>query len=153
MTVEWHHAPLHTLAGFRAPQRQVLTPAIAKGAQVSSGFVVMPAGHAAAAHVHDMHDMIVIVLEGNVTTLIGERLENEYRHEPGDSFLIPAGQPHVGINAAPWRCVLVECRSDPYFNEDVTLLPELEAVVQRRAAELRADFAPPEDRRTILDRV
>ena len=123
----WYVSHLPDLSTTDSPQRQILTPTITSGSQISAGFVVMPPGHRAAPHLHRKYDIVVMVLEGNVMSVLGDNLEETIEHGPGDSILVEAGVPHLGVNLSrTHRVVLIECRADPTFVEDVQLLPHLE---------------------------
>ena len=117
---KWQTTRLSDLRFFVGAQKQTLTPAIAEGAHLSSGYVLMAPGHHSSPHLHPKYDIIVTVLEGNVLSLLGDDLEDAVPHKPGDSILIRAGVPHAGVNlSSRHRVALVECRADPFFNEDV----------------------------------
>ena len=149
---DWHAVELSELVTAQGPQRQFLTPAIAHGAQLSTGFVVMPPGHHAIPHKHSKYDIAIVVLEGNVMSLLGDQLQDAIPHKAGDNILIPAGMPHAGVNLSSTnRVVLIECRADPQFNIDVQLLPHLDGRIKEAAAYYQGMFVEPEDDRTVLD--
>jgi len=149
---DWSAVQLADLVTAQGPQKQFLTPAIADGAQLSVGYVAMPPGHHAIPHMHSKYDIIIVVLEGNVMSLLGDNLEDAVPHKAGDCVLIPAGMPHAGVNLSTTnRVVLVECRADPSFNDDVQVLPYLDVRIKEAAAYYQGMFVEPEDRRTVLD--
>jgi len=149
---KWQTVQLSDLKFSLGAQQQTLTPAIAEGAQLSSGYVMMPPGHHSVPHLHPKYDIIVTVLEGNVLSLLGDDLEDAVPHKPGDSILIRAGVPHAGVNlSSTHRVALVECRADPLFNEDVQLLPELSERAGELARQYQQTFVEPAIRNTILD--
>lgn len=127
----WTVAQFDSLQEELGPQRQTLLPAIATGRHnISAGWVVMPAGHMAAPHVHAEHDIVVAVLAGHVVSLLGEHLTPEW-HAPGDMIHIPAGILHAGVNlSTTQRVVLMECRTDPWFNRDVLRVPGYEDLLR-----------------------
>lgn len=149
---KWQTAQLSDLQFYVGAQKQTLTPAIAEGAQLSSGYVLMAPGHHSSPHLHPEFDIIVTVLEGNVLSLLGDNLEHAVPHKPGDSILIRAGVPHAGVNlSSQYRVALVECRADPMFNEDVKLLPHLDERADELAKIHQSQFVEPADHPTIID--
>jgi uncharacterized RmlC-like cupin family protein len=113
----------------------------------------MKAGHMAKAHIHHKHDIIVSVLYGHVMSLLGDNLVG-VQHGPGDSIHIPAGEIHCGINLMTDQpAVLLECRTDPYFNADVIPLPDLDARVRRIGLRHQRAFHTPPGTLSVLDRL
>jgi uncharacterized RmlC-like cupin family protein len=74
----------------------------------------------------------VYVLEGDSEMWWGEGLAHHEVVRPGDFVYIPAGVPHLPVNtgSTPLRAVIA--RTDPNEQESVVLLPELDAVLDRR---------------------
>ncbi len=85
-------------------------------------------GARAAAHLHEGHETALYVLEGEVVTWYGERLERWVVTGPGDFAYIPAGLPHVPANYGAEEAVAVVARTDPKAQESVVVLPELDAL-------------------------
>jgi uncharacterized RmlC-like cupin family protein len=130
------------------PQGQRLLPGInadlAGSTQVSSGLVMMPPGVQSKAHVHNKYEIIIFILEGWAASLVGDDLEPAVQG-PGEFVFIPAGVPHLAVNlSTTHRVVGLEVRADPQFNEDVTLLPELDEHSQSIVKELRKKHAAGE---------
>lgn len=132
-------------ASTLGPQNQVLTPFLSRlnapVDRLSAGWVEMEPGRAAAPHVHDDSELIVIVARGAVTTLWGERLE-PIPHVAGEAVWVPAGLVHAGVNlSAAVGAELYEVRTDPWFNDDVRLRPDLDGLLAIRVAELTRGVA------------
>src|SRR5262245_36573492 len=109
--------------------------------QISAGLIGMPPHNVARPHLQQAHEMVLFILEGWGAALVGPDLQPLY-HRPGDFIYIPAGVAHLGINLSRTaRIVLAEIRTDPHFNADVVLLPELEEQAQQIAADLQTQFA------------
>jgi uncharacterized RmlC-like cupin family protein len=104
---------------------------------ISAGLCLMPPAHQSRAHLHERHEITVYVLEGRAATLWGWELE-PIEHGPGDLVYIPAGVPHVAVNLSEQaRLIAIEHRTDPAFNADVKLLPDLYEPATEIAIELR----------------
>jgi uncharacterized RmlC-like cupin family protein len=89
----------------------------------------LPPGARARAHRHDEHESAAYVLEGEVVMWFGDRLEEKLVARPGDFVYIPSGVPHVVLNGSDIEPALaVLARTDANEQEDVTPLPELDAL-------------------------
>jgi len=89
----------------------------------------LPPGAQSRAHRHDHHESAAYVLEGEMVLRFGERLEQQVVAGPGDFIYIPSGVPHLVINGSDSEpTVAVLARNDGREQEDVTELPELEAL-------------------------
>ena len=89
---------------------------------------IPPAGRA-RAHLHEDHESAAYVLEGEIICWYGDRLQHRFTLRAGEMAYIPAGVPHLPINASatePVRCIVA--RTDPNEQESVVLLPELEGL-------------------------
>jgi uncharacterized RmlC-like cupin family protein len=74
------------------------------------------------------------MLQGEVICWYGERLQHSFRVSQGEMAYIPAGVPHLPINASedtPVYCVVA--RSDPDEQESVELLPDLDELPHVRS--------------------
>lgn len=136
------HADAPSVAG---PQGQRLIPLITHasvGAEhISAGLVVMPPAKNSKPHFHRSNEMLVIVIEGWAATLMGPDME-PYYHGPGEFLYIPEGVIHTAVNLSTTdRLIAVEVRTDPHFNDDVILMPELEPAATLRAQDLHRQFA------------
>jgi uncharacterized RmlC-like cupin family protein len=110
-------------------------------AGASAGMVRMPGNHVAKVHVHHHTEVIVYVLEGFAATLWGEQME-PLLHGPESVVYIPPGVPHTAVNLSSTDEVrAVEFRTDPRFNHDTELLPDLEEVAAARVVDLRQAMA------------
>ena len=95
--------------------------------------VRVPPGGRARAHYHDGHETALYVLEGEVVTWYGSRLEKYVITGPGDFAYIPAGVPHVPANYATDEAVAVIARTDPHAQESVVATPELDGLDHLRS--------------------
>jgi uncharacterized RmlC-like cupin family protein len=91
--------------------------------------LVIPPGGRAKAHLHENHETAIYCLEGEALTYWGHKLENVLTLKAGEMFYIPAGMPHLPMNASDRPARAVIARTDPREQESVVLLPELEALV------------------------
>jgi uncharacterized RmlC-like cupin family protein len=94
--------------------------------------VRVPPGASARAHCHDGHETAAYVLEGEVVTWYGPRLEKYAVTGPGDFVYIPAGVPHLPVNYGSSEAVAVIARTDPKAQESVVAMPELDALEHLR---------------------
>jgi uncharacterized RmlC-like cupin family protein len=98
--------------------------------------VIIPPGAAASAHLHQDHETAIYVLDGEAELWFGESLEGRLTSRAGDFLYIPAGMPHLPVNASTTEpCVVVLARTDPNEQESVVLRPDLDAVFSGRRAE------------------
>ena len=89
----------------------------------------LPPGARARAHRHDEHESAAYVIEGDMVMWFGEQLEHKLVARAGDFIYIPDGVPHLVLNASDSEpAVAVLARTDPNEQEDVTELPELDAL-------------------------
>jgi len=86
----------------------------------------IPPGARAKAHLHEDHETAVYVLEGEVVTWFGERLEHHVVTAPGDFAYIPPGVPHLPVNYGAAEAVALIARTDPHAQESVVSLPHLD---------------------------
>jgi uncharacterized RmlC-like cupin family protein len=132
------------LHGHMSRQGQPLTPVITAGAApthgLSSAEVWMPPYHTSFAHVHRYTGVSVLVLQGSAITLWWD--EDGGMHElpqvAGQHLYIPHGVPHAAINPHNVPVVAAEFRSNPVFNADNELLPDLDPLVTARISTVRA---------------
>jgi uncharacterized RmlC-like cupin family protein len=93
----------------------------------------LPPGARARTHQHDAHESAAYVIEGEMVMWFGERLEERLAARPGDFVYIPSGVPHLVMNGSEAEpAVAVLARTDPNEQEDVTELPELDALPHLR---------------------
>lgn len=89
----------------------------------------LPPGARARAHQHDRHESAAYVVEGQMVLWSGERLEEKVVAGPGDFLYIPPCVPHLVMNGSDSEpAVAVLARTDGNEQEDVTELPELDAL-------------------------
>jgi uncharacterized RmlC-like cupin family protein len=90
----------------------------------------LPPGARSNVHRHDEHESAAYVLEGEMELRFGDALEHRVLAARGDFIYIPDGVAHVVANPSDRNpAVAVLARTDPRAQEDVTALPELEALV------------------------
>jgi uncharacterized RmlC-like cupin family protein len=90
--------------------------------------VAIPPGARASAHLHVEHESALYVLEGEVVTWYGERLERHAVTSAGDFLFVPAGVPHLPVNYGTVAARAVLARSDPHAQESVVAIPELDGL-------------------------
>jgi uncharacterized RmlC-like cupin family protein len=67
------------------------------------------------------------MVEGEVICWYGDRLQHRFTVRAGEMAYIPAGVPHLPINASADEAVTcIVARTDPNEQESVVVLPELE---------------------------
>ncbi len=89
----------------------------------------LPPGARARAHQHEVHESAAYVIEGKMVLWFGPRLEQKLEARPGDFIYIPSGLPHLVINGSATEPALaVLARNDAQEQEDITELPELDAL-------------------------
>ena len=91
--------------------------------------IAIPPGGRARAHLHEDHESAVYMVTGEVICWYGDHLQHRFTVRAGEMAYIPAGVPHLPINASedePLTCIVA--RTDPNEQESVVLLPELEAL-------------------------
>jgi len=92
--------------------------------------VTFPPGGRAHAHLHEAHETAIYVLSGASDTWYGEGLTEQIVVGAGEFLYIPAGMPHLPVNASDTEpCVSVLARTDPNEQESVVLRPDLEGAV------------------------
>ncbi len=87
---------------------------------LSMHLVVIPPGAKADPHRHIGYETGIFVLEGQVLTRWGEKLEHEVVSEAGDFLFVPPGVPHEAVNLSatePARAVIA--RNDAAEQEKV----------------------------------
>ncbi len=91
--------------------------------------IAIPPGGRARAHLHEHHESAVYMVRGDVICWYGDRLQHRFTVRAGEMAYIPAGVPHLPINASedePVTCIVA--RTDPNEQESVVVLPQLEAL-------------------------
>lgn len=99
--------------------------------------LTIPLGGRAKAHLHENHETAVYVLEGEIVTLYGERLENSIRSRAEDLVYISAGVSHLPINLSDGPASAVIARTHPNEQESVVLLPELDQFAEKTIESLK----------------
>ena len=97
--------------------------------------IEIPPGGRARAHLHEDHESAVYTITGDVICWYGDRLQHHFTAGAGELVYIPAGVPHLPINAsADEPVVCVVARTDPNEQESVVVLPELDALAHTQPA-------------------
>ena len=86
----------------------------------------IPPGGRAKAHKHEAHETAIYLIEGEVEVLSGDGLRERLTVRAGDFVYIPAGVPHLPINTGTVEALGVLSRTDPFEQESVVLLPDLD---------------------------
>ncbi len=95
----------------------------------------IPPGGRARAHLHEHHESAIYVLQGEAVNWYGDRLERSFAVHAGEFVYIPAGMPHLPVNASDVEPVVaLVARTDPNEQESVVLLPELDDLEHLRPA-------------------
>ncbi|WP_261300832.1 cupin domain-containing protein [Paenibacillus andongensis] len=95
--------------------------------------LTIPPGKRAKAHLHQDHETAIYMLQGKSAMWYGENLEQHMELDAGDFLYIPPGMPHLPYNPSDTEsCTALIARTDPNEQESVLLLPELEAVWQKK---------------------
>jgi uncharacterized RmlC-like cupin family protein len=87
---------------------------------LSMHLVVIPPGVTAAPHFHQGYETGIYILEGQVETCYGEKLEKSVINQAGDFLFIPPGVPHTARNLSqtePARAIVA--RNDANDQEKV----------------------------------
>jgi uncharacterized RmlC-like cupin family protein len=124
---------VHAGADFLGKQGLTYSPGVSAesvGAQgIHLQIVTIPPGGRAKAHKHAAHETAIYILSGESGMWFGEGLADHLMARAGDYLYIPADTPHLPYNPhATENCVALIARTDPNEQENVVLLPELDAV-------------------------
>jgi uncharacterized RmlC-like cupin family protein len=91
--------------------------------------LTIPPGGRARAHLHHGHESAIYMISGDAVVWSGEELRERAEAHAGDFVYIPAGTPHLPVNASSTEaCVALVARTDPNEQESVVLLPELDGL-------------------------
>lgn len=99
----------------------------AKG--ISMMLLTIPPGGRAHAHLHEDHETAIYVLSGEAEMWFGADLAECLTVRAGEFLYIPAGMPHLPVNATNEPVTAVLARTDPHEQESVVLRPDLDARV------------------------
>jgi uncharacterized RmlC-like cupin family protein len=135
----------HQARAVHGAQNQRLFPTITQSncgtSRIAAGFVDMPPAHVAKPHYHEYSELIIFFTEGRGVAFIGPDYEPHFL-TAGDFLYVPEGVIHFGINLdETQRFIGVEIRTDPHFNDDLILVPEVEASVEQLAADYCSRYA------------
>ena len=97
----------------------------AKG--LSMQLITVPPLARAKPHMHEGHETAIYIVSGTTRLRYGDRLSQELLIQAGEFLYIPASMPHTPYNPSESEpCVAIVARTDPWGQESVHLLPELE---------------------------
>ena len=97
-----------------------ISGATAGATGLSMHLVVIPPGAIAAPHFHQGFETGIYVLEGQVETRYGTKLEKSSINQAGDFLFIPPGVPHTAINLSQTESArAIVSRNDPNEQENV----------------------------------
>jgi uncharacterized RmlC-like cupin family protein len=95
--------------------------------------LTIPPGGRARAHLHEGHESAIYLISGDAVVWFGENLAERLDQHAGDFVYIPAGTPHLPVNASDTEpCIALVARTDPNEQESVVLLPELDGLPHLR---------------------
>lgn len=82
--------------------------------------LTIPPGVRSQPHLHEHHETVVYVLEGEGSMYWGEGLREHLTVRAGQFLYIPANVPHLTYNASPTNpCRALVARTDPNEQESV----------------------------------
>lgn len=86
----------------------------------------IPPGGRSRAHLHRGIESAGYVIEGNLETLYGERLERSVVAGPGDLVFIPPDVPHLVVNRSEHAARALVAHSAADDQKGIVLCPELD---------------------------
>lgn len=102
---------------------------------LSMHLVVIPPGGKSEPHVHLGYETGIYVLEGEVRTRWGARLEHEVVSTTGQFLFIPAGVPHDATNLSTTSAArAIVARNDPAEQDKVVPYGASESASESRSA-------------------
>ena len=95
-----------------------------------SSIVTTAPGEQTRVHHHGECETSIYILSGKARYSFGPTgVEERFDANAGDFVYIPAGTPHLPVNASSTEaCVALVARTDPNEQESVVLLPELDGL-------------------------
>lgn len=103
---------------------------------IACGIVRVGPGARARVHIHAGTETIIHVVTGRAATLAGDRLEQVVVHAAGSVLYIGPGVPHLALNlSADDEVVGFEVCTDPTYNRNTVLRPDLEELAELRVRE------------------
>jgi uncharacterized RmlC-like cupin family protein len=101
----------------------------AKG--ISLNLIIIPAGGAAEPHLHRGYETAIYLIQGEVETRYGHKLEKSVINHSGDFLFIPPDLPHQPVNLSPDKpAIAIVARNDANEQEHVMLYDALEGKVK-----------------------
>ncbi len=96
----------------------------AKTKQMSANRIVLPPGARGPRNLHKGADSILMIMQGNLTALIGAAGEKTFILKPGDFLYVPGDVWHQWVNLSKAETVtFVEIRADADDNTNVQIIP------------------------------
>jgi uncharacterized RmlC-like cupin family protein len=122
------------------PLTEVITGTAVGQTALASAVVSMPSWHRARAHVHEVTDVVVVVLDGPAVTAWWDahgRMQT-IEQTAGQHLLIPAGVPHAALSG-PRPVRALEFRSNSEIAADNHLIRELDGEVMALHVRMRTE--------------
>jgi uncharacterized RmlC-like cupin family protein len=112
--------PAETMSRQKLPYFMGISEATAGATGISMNLIVIPAGGAAAPHLHRGYETAIYILQGRVDTRYGPGLRESIICEQGDFVFIQADVPHQPVNLSQDEPALaIVARNDPNEQESV----------------------------------
>lgn len=92
--------------------------------QMSANRIVLPPGARGPRNLHKGADSILMIMQGNLTSLIGAGGEKTFILKPGEFLYVPGDVWHQWVNPSKTESVIfVEIRADADDNTNVQIIP------------------------------
>ena len=92
--------------------------------QMSANRIVLPPGARGPRNIHKGADSILMIMQGNLTSLIGAAGEKTFILKPGDFLYVPGDVWHQWVNPSQTETVtFIEIRADADDNANVKIIP------------------------------
>lgn len=92
--------------------------------QMSANRIVLPPGARGPRNLHKGADSILMIIQGNLTSLLGAEGEKALIHKPGDFLYVPGDVWHQWVNPSKTESVtFVEIRADADDYTNVQIIP------------------------------
>src|SRR5215475_16117719 len=106
---------------YQGRQALAYAPGISAETVGASGInlqlVTIPPDGRAKAHLHAEHETAAYVIDGEIELRYGDRLQHHLVIRTGEFLYIPAGMPHLPLNAGQKDAVALLARTDPNEQE------------------------------------
>lgn len=92
--------------------------------QMSANRIVLPPGARGPRNMHKNAETVIMIIQGNLTTLIGADGEKTLTHKAGDFLHVPGDIWHQWVNRSKTEeVVLIEMRADANDNSNLQIIP------------------------------